>query len=101
MKRIPTNEVIEGTRIRCYDLDDGVTFDRYSVLFIDEPWAAGTVTCLGMSEDPFAPYGFGQHCEADPRSKGLGKRIRFGDLPSGCQEAVLQDIADWRVEVDS
>lgn len=94
--RIPATETVNGTRIKCYD-DGGKHFDRYSVLFVDqpcgypvmdEPW--NSVECLAMSEHPSAPNGFCQHTTA-VAGRHLGKRIRFADLPEDCQAAVRYD----------
>ena len=81
----------------------GKTFDRYTVVYEDiEPGFVGhqpdgtiapnkILSCLGMSERPFHPQGFGQHSSCQD-GKHLGKKIRFEDLPADCQKAVLQDI---------
>ena len=78
--------------IECYDNEDQ-TFDRYTVIFFDQPEAAGLWSCLGMSADPFSPQGFGQHSSA-ARGPHLGKRIRFVDLPDDCQRAVMLEFED-------
>ena len=78
-------------RVRIYD-NGGETLDRFSVLYMDSPEnGAGMFECLGMSEHPFHPQGFGQHCTAMP-GLHLGKRIRLSDLPKDCQTAVLRDL---------
>ena len=77
-------------KVRCYD-NGGKTFDRYTVVFMDLPeYQPGTYAAVGMSEHPFDPQGFGQHCSAMP-GKHLGKRIKLEDLPVDCQKLVEMD----------
>lgn len=83
--------------VRIYD-NGGKSYDRYTAVYMDEhyyheqhPEYRTTFTCIGMSEDPFHPQGFGQHGPAMP-GKHLGKRIAFEQLPDPCQRAVLQDL---------
>ncbi len=74
-----------------YD-NGGETFDRYTVVYnalaTGKP---GVYEAVGMSEDPFHPQGFGQHCSA-MLGKHLGKRITFKQLPKDCQKLVTQDL---------
>lgn len=79
-----------GQRIACYD--DPESFDRYTVVYLDQP-EEGTGTCaaVGMSERPFHPGGFGQHT-ACPDGPHLGNPILFTDLPADCQRLVNQDL---------
>lgn len=76
--------------IRIYD-NEGETFDRYTVVYLDEQDGTGKYTYVGMSRDPFHPQGFGQHgtCIDGPH---LGKRIEFHDLPQPCQRLVMYDL---------
>ncbi len=76
--------------IRIYD-NGGKTFDRFTVIFMDEKESQGLYGARGMSEDPF--HGFGQYCSAMP-GRHLGKRIRFEDLPKPCQQVVMNDLKD-------
>lgn len=76
--------------IRIYD-NEGQTFDRYTVVYMDDPITDKTYSARGMSERPFHPLGFGQWCEAMV-GKHLGKEITFEELPAQCQELVQQDI---------
>lgn len=91
--RIPTNEIILGKPIRCYD-NGGKTADRYTAVYMDEPedphnrW---TYACLAMNRYPFHPQGIGIHGIA-MIGKHLGKRIRFTDLPADCQKVVTRDL---------
>ena len=78
--------------IRCYD-NGGKTFDRYSVVFMNEPESHGLFNSLGMSADPFHPQGFGQHSAAQP-GRHLGVRIKFEDLPGDCQKAVANHFKE-------
>lgn len=76
--------------IRIYD-NGGATFDRYTVIYMDEPERKpGTYNALCMSADPFSPLGFCQHSIAMP-GRHLGKRIRWEELPEDCRKAVVQD----------
>ena len=88
-------ERVNGKRVRCYD-NGGRTFDRYTVVYLDEPETPETrkdyecYACLGMSERPSHPQGFGQHSVAMV-GRHLGKRIRFATLPPDCQTLVEND----------
>jgi hypothetical protein len=76
-------------RIAVYD-NGGKTADRYTVVYLDRPGHDKRVLeCLGMSDRPFHPQGFGQH-DCCIRGRYLGKRILFSDLPPDCQKAALQ-----------
>ena len=78
-----------------YD-NGGKTFDRYTVVYdeLEQRRTEGNLySCLGMSEQPFAPQGFGQHGSAQMGGH-LGKRIKFDDLPKDCQRAVNQDLEE-------
>lgn len=89
--RIPTNEIILGKPIRCYDNGDR-SADRYTVVYMFCPERAyRSYSAIGMNHEPFHPQGIGMHCAAVP-GKHLGKRIRFSDLPADCQKAVTQDL---------
>jgi hypothetical protein len=78
-------------RLAIYD-DGGKTFDRYTAVYLDEPERLpGTYECVGMSEHPFHPQGFGQHSGAMP-GRHLGKRITFDKLPVDCRRLVLRDL---------
>jgi hypothetical protein len=78
-------------QIQIYD-NEGKTFDRYTVVYMDEPEDhQGLLACVGMSEHPFHPQGFGMHSSASP-GLHLGKRISFRDLPPDCQRIVLRDL---------
>jgi len=80
----------EDMNIKIYD-NGGNTFDRYTVIYMNYPERNGLFTCLGMSENPFHPQGFGQHGSAQD-GKHLGQEISFEELPAECQKAVLNDI---------
>jgi len=75
--------------LRIYD-NGGKTFDRYTVIYMDQPERHG-YACLGMSEHPFHPQGFGQHGIAQP-GRHLGRRIQFDQLPDDCQKLVQQEL---------
>lgn len=80
--------------IRIYD-NGGKSFDRYTVVFMDEVERTTVdgklYAALAMSAFPFHPQGFGQHTSAMP-GKHLGRRIKFDDLPQDCQKCVAQDF---------
>ena len=87
--------VVHGTamnNIRIYD-NKGETFDRYTVVFLDEPESNGMFSCLGMSTEPFMPNGFCQHssCQDGPH---LGKRTSLHKLPLDCQRAIVDYYLD-------
>jgi hypothetical protein len=78
--------------IKIYD-NGGKTADRYTVVYMTERERDGTYAAVGMSEQPFHPQGFGQHCTAMP-GPHLGKRIPFAALPLDCQRLVRQDLQE-------
>jgi hypothetical protein len=82
-------EIINGKRVRAYD-NGGKTFDRYTVVYLDEPERNGGFACVGMSAYPFHPQGFGQHSSAMP-GKHLGKRVAVASLPIDCVRLVRLD----------
>lgn len=88
----------------------GKTFDRYSVTFeaynehtgqwdiFSEGWnvsapvgdkSCNRIYCLGMSDHPFHPQGFGQSSTC-VEGKHLGKRVTFSQLPEEVQRCILQ-----------
>lgn len=77
--------------IHIYD-NGGKTFDRYTVIYMDQPEGMGLYGCRGMSEHPRHPQGFGMYGSALP-GRHLGKRIAFEQLPQDCQKLVEQDLA--------
>ena len=85
------SETIFGSPIRCYD-NGGKTFDRYTVVYMNQKETRfNSFSSVGMSEYPFHPQGFGQHCAAMP-GRHLGKRVPFVLLPVDCQKVVFRDI---------
>jgi hypothetical protein len=76
--------------IRIYD-NGGETFDRYTVVYLNEPEGRGLFAARGMSESPSHPQGFGQCCSAMP-GEHLGQSIAFDDLPIECRRLVLSDL---------
>jgi hypothetical protein len=91
------HEEINGHKISVWDCPKFI--DRYTVVYLDNPYPNGNVDYLAMNEQPFSPQGFGQHGEMKidaVQYKGRGgcfdKRIKFADLPTDCQKAVLQDL---------
>ena len=101
MSKVSRIEDIAGIRIKCFDIGSNKVMDRYSVLFVDIPWndhGSKKVACLGMSDDPYAPYGFGQHCGATA-GRHLGKRISFTELPEPCQSVIMSEVTAILAEV--
>lgn len=78
--------------VRIYD-NGGETLDRYTAVYMNLPEHNNQFSAVGMSENPFSPQGFGQHCTATV-GRHLGKRIKFNDLPKDCQRLIQQDIDD-------
>ncbi len=78
------------SNMRIYD-NKGRSFDRYTVLFMDNQESKGLYYGLGMSEHPFAPNGFGQHINGVP-DRHLGVRIDFDTLPTDCQTMVNNEF---------
>lgn len=92
MARIPTNETVNGQKIRCYG-NNGQTLDCYTVVYMGEPESKpGTFACACMNSAPFHPQGIGMHAAALP-GRHLGRRIRFEDLPEDCRRLVRQDLS--------
>jgi hypothetical protein len=91
--------------VRCYDnggadAENG-TFDRYTVVFTGRyrRYTGGHQMYVGMSSNPFAAQGFGQHGSSAtdidrPTYSHLGKRIEFTDLPQDCQLLVMSDAQE-------
>jgi len=81
---------------RVYD-NGGETFDRFTVVYLNIPNGPNSEPmCLGMSENPMHPQGYGEHAYCTPGNH-LGALIRFADLPDACQrlvESELNEIAD-------
>jgi hypothetical protein len=84
--------------IRVYD-NNGKSFDRYTCVFTGKYThkTSGEFWYLGMSSSPSHPQGFGQHGSSPfqpidkPTYSHIGKKIKFEDLPEGCQELVKSD----------
>lgn len=94
--------------IRCYD-NGGKTWDRYTVVYTKKHWyddgRVYSFGYVGMSSNPFAPQGFGQHGESNfqpidrPSYGHLGKKITFAELPEDCQKLVREDYMElWNLE---
>ena len=97
--------------VRCYDLGNDSSADRYTVCFTGNYRSHGNhFQYLAMSGEPFHPQGVGQHgsnedridvnksgfAPAMGRKCHLGKRIPFSELPVDCQRLVMQDYrAIW------
>lgn len=76
--------------VRIYD-NGGKTADRYTAVYMDQPERQpNTFAAVGMSERPFHPQGFGQHCTAMP-GRHLGRRVNRMDLPQDCRLLLKQD----------
>lgn len=80
-------------QVRIYD-NGGKTFDRYTAVYMMLAESNyNTFSAVGMSENPFSPQGFGQHCTAMP-GRHLGRRIKFEKLPVDCQKLIMQDLEE-------
>lgn len=85
------DDVSHSADVRIYD-NGGKTADRFTSVYMDSPERQpGMYECIGMSENPFHPQGFGMHSSAMPGAH-LGKRIRFDDLPDACKRLLCRDI---------
>ena len=93
--------------IRCYD-NNGTTHDRYTVVFTKKrnggnKYKLGEFVYVGMSKNPYHPFGFYQHgfsdCAIDhPSYSHLGKKIKFLDLPDDCQKAIIDEYNElWKI----
>ena len=83
-------DTVNNQRVKCYD-NGGTTFYRYTVVYIDQPERrVNTFACVGMSDNPFHPQGYGQHATAMV-GRHLGRRIPFVSLPPDCRKVVEQD----------
>lgn len=65
--------------VRIYD-NGGKTFDRFTVVYMNEPEGEGLYGARGMSEHPFHPQGFGMYCSAMP-GRAVPRRWGF-NFPS-------------------
>ena len=95
--RIKNTIMHKGKRLVCriYDLGPEGAFDRFTVAFKGYRRHNGEMVYpyLASSSYPFNPQGFGQYCESRGfLSKGLGKRVRFEDVPVQVQQFILQSI---------
>ena len=94
MKR---NSQLYGAEVRIYD-NGGTTVDRYTIL---PPRYAGKFRernglwlCIGSSDNPFYPQGFGMWVTADP-GPHLGKRIHWRDLPPDVKRFARESFPDY------
>ena len=79
-------------QLHIYD-NQGATFDRYTAVYLAAVERDGSYACLGMSENPTHPQGFGQHGSADDGDL-LGSRISIMQLPRSCRELVMSDYRE-------
>jgi hypothetical protein len=104
--------------VRCYD-NGGETADRYTVVFTGNYRKVREMdefAHIGMSENPYAPQGVGQHgfsqqqidvnkwgyAPAIGRKNHLGRRIHFNSLPEKCKDLVMNDYKIiWRLKDDN
>lgn len=92
LRDYPDSVFVGPSALQVYD-NGGKTFDRYTAVYMWQREGNGLYGCIGMSEDPFHPQGFGQHSSAAP-GRHLGKRIAYGDLPVECRMAIDMDLGD-------
>jgi len=76
-------------RIRIFDYGPE-TFDRYMVVFLDQPQGNGAFAALAMSEDPKHPQGVCLHVEARLDAQ-LGHEIDIEALPRQCREVLAEE----------
>ena len=79
-------------QLHIYD-NQGATFDRYTAVYLASVEYDGSYACLGMSDNPTQPQGFGQHGSADDGDH-LGSRISIMQLPRSCRELVMSDYRE-------
>ena len=92
--------------IRVYD-NGGKTFDRYQIVFTGRyrHLTRGQTVCVGSSEHPFHPQGFGSFGLLNfipdyPTYGHLGKKIQFKNLPPDVKRMVKDDYMDlWNLKV--
>lgn len=89
--------------IRCFDSGNKFA-DRYTAIYThaDKFGMAGRTVGVGMSTNPFHPQGIGMHFDYNRHEcngkTGLGKKIKFQDLPEGCQKLVMDDYVNlWNL----
>lgn len=92
---------IQPFQLRCYD-NGGATLDRYTILpprWAGKAWRHNprldpqAWTCIGASEHPYHPQGFGQHGSAHV-GPHLGKRVGFYDLPIDVQRLARETFCN-------
>ena len=79
-------------QLHIYD-NQGETFDRYTAVYLASVEYDGSYACLGMSDNPTQPQGFGQHSSADDGNH-LGMRISIMQLPLTCRRLVMSDYRE-------
>lgn len=88
-----------------YDNGDK-TWDRYTVFYKPlEPqdYAHGIIGYRGMSQDPYAPNGFGLYSEMKPyevaayRNRVYHESAKWSDLPEQVKKSVRHDCSDFEV----
>lgn len=84
--------------LACYDSGPNKGADRYTVLYGAPLWDESygrDVPGRAMSAYPFHPQGIGLYIEVHAWDRpGLGKKIRFLDLPPDCRRCVEMDCTD-------
>jgi hypothetical protein len=94
--RIKNTIMYKGKRLVCriYDLGPEGAFDRYTVAFNGyRHQRHGMIyPYLASSSDPFYGVGFIGESREFLTGKGLGKRVRFEDVPAQVQQFILQSI---------
>lgn len=84
--------------LACYDSGPNRGADRYTVLYGAPLWDASygrNVPGRAMSEAPFSPIGIGLYIEIPAYDRsGLGRKIKFADLPDDCRRCVEMDCAE-------
>ena len=86
-----------GTVLRCYDAGERYA-DRYTI--IPPRWSKeyryrGAWQAIGANAEPFHPLGIGYHCEVATPNPGIGKRVRWDDLPVDVQRFARQSFPEY------
>lgn len=87
--------LVNGKRYVCKVYDNPETYDRYTAVFRGTRYNSGRLywPYLGMSENPFHPFGFRQHGDLNEfPGTYLGKRVDFNKLPEDVKKCIIQEL---------
>lgn len=84
--------------LACYDTGPHRGADRYTVLYGAPLWDKSygrDVPARAMSHYPFDPHGIGLFVQVPAYDRsGLGRKIRYLDLPEDCRRLVERDCSE-------